>query len=177
MSVHPSECSSIHSYIRLYDHPCLTQSKIRWKLAFTNGKKWKFTNQAWAIHTFSQQYQYQCNSAKYWYNTNTIQYNAISFSIDYNSSQYKNVYRMMQGYVWIVIAIMKKMYMIYKMHKETFCFVRLLGNSLILIHTIYWRNCFGRKNHGGGGRIVVCGLRNCSLCTQWLWPKNPWWKW
>ena len=72
-----------------------------------------------------------------------IQYNAISFSIDYNSSQYKNVYRMMQGYVWIVIAIMKKMYMIYKMHKETFCFVRLLGNSLILIHTIYWRNCFG----------------------------------
>ena len=96
----------------------------------------------------------------------TIQYNAISFSIDCNSSQYKNVYRILQGYVWIVITIMKKMYMIYKMHKETFCFVRLLGNSLILIHTIYWRNCFGRKNHGGGGRIVVCGLRNCSLCTQ-----------
>ena len=117
-----------------------------------------YYHQAWAIHTFSQQYQYQCNSAKYWYNTNTIQYNAISFSIDYNSSQCKNVYRMMQGYVWIVIAIMKKMYMIYKMHKETFCFVRLLGNSLILIHTIHWRNCFGRKNHGGGGRIVVCGL-------------------
>ena len=66
-----------------------------------------------------------------------MQYNAISFSIDYNSSQYKNVYRMMQGYVWIVIAIMKKMYMIYKMHKKTFCFVRLLGNSLTLIHTIY----------------------------------------
>ena len=62
---------------------------------------------------------------------------------------------MMQGYVWIVIAIMKKIYMIYKMHKETFCFVRLLGNSLILIHTIYWRYCFGLKNHGGGGRIVV----------------------
>ena len=93
--------------------------------------------QAWAIHTFSQQSQSQYNSAKYWYNTNTIQYNAISFSIDYNSSQYKNVYRMMQGYVWIVITIMKKMYMIYKMHKETFCFVRLLGNSLTLIHTIY----------------------------------------
>ena len=32
---------------------------------------------------------------------------------------------MMQGYVWIVIAIMKKMYMIYKMHKETFCFVTI----------------------------------------------------
>ena len=66
------------------------------------------SGQAWAIHTFSQQYQYQYNSAKYWYNTNTIQSNAISFSIDYNSSQYKNVYHMMQGYVWIVIAIMKK---------------------------------------------------------------------
>ena len=36
-------------------------------------------DQAWAIHTFSQQSQSQYNSAKYWCNTNTMQFNIFQY--------------------------------------------------------------------------------------------------